>query len=118
MSDHTELIPMTDDEVITPGFDLVRRGYDPHQVDAHIGWLEARLREAESQRAAAEAAAAEARGAAAAAREELAADRPAWKTFRGRITQILDLAENEGAGSRHRRPREADQLHEEARRLR
>src|SRR5512135_1749293 len=118
MSDHTELIPMTDDEVITPGFDLVRRGYDPHQVDAHVGWLEARLREAESQRAAAEAAAAEARGVAAQAREELAAGRPAWETFGGRITEILELAEKEGAEIRQRRTREADQLHEEARRLR
>ncbi|WP_322760759.1 sugar-binding protein [Frankia sp. Cr2] len=108
MSEQTDLIPMSDGTDASPDFDLVRRGYDPHQVRAHVNWLVEQLREAESHRAAAEAAASEAASEAAAVRDDLAANRPAWEDFGGRITQILQLAEEEAAAVRAERTQEAD----------
>ncbi|WP_322778687.1 sugar-binding protein [Frankia sp. Cas4] len=123
MSEQTDLIPMSDGTDASPDFDLVRRGYDPHQVKAHVNWLVEQLREAESHRAAAEAAASEAASETATARDHLAANRPAWEEFGGRITQILQLAEEEAADVRAERTREVDaalqqaqQEHAEARR--
>jgi hypothetical protein len=117
MTEHTDLIPMGDGSEASPGFDLVRRGYDPHQVNAHVNWLVEQLREAESHRAAAEAAASEAAAESARIRDDLAANRPAWEEFGGRITQILQLAEEEAATVRAERTREADAQLEEARRI-
>ncbi len=117
MTEQTDLIPMSDDAAASPGFDLVRRGYDPHQVDAHVGWLVEQLREAESHRAAAEAAAADAASEASRVRDDLAAGRPAWEEFGGRITQILQIAEEEGTAIRAQRTRDADAHLEEARRV-
>lgn len=117
MTEHTDLIPMADGSEAAPGFDLVRRGYDPHQVNAHVTWLVEQLREAESHRAAAEAAASEAAAESARIRDDLAANRPAWEEFGGRITQILQLAEEEAATVRTERTREADAQLEEARRI-
>jgi hypothetical protein len=117
MTEQTDLIPMSEDAAASPGFDLVRRGYDPHQVNAHVGWLVEQLREAESHRAAAEAAAAEAAAESSRVRDDLAAGRPAWEEFGGRITQILQLAEEEGAAIRAQRSRDADAHLEEARRV-
>jgi chromosome segregation ATPase len=117
MSEHTDLIPMSEDAAASPGFDLVRRGYDPHQVDAHVGWLEERLREAEGHRSAAEAAASDAATEAARAREDLSSNRPAWEDFGGRITKILQLAEEEGATVREARTHEADHHLEQARQV-
>ena len=117
MTDHTDLIPMSGDGDSAPTFDLVRRGYDPQQVNAHVNWLVEQLREAESHRAAAEAAASEAAAEAARIRDDLAANRPAWEEFGGRITQILQLAEEEAATVRAERTREAEAQLEEARRI-
>ncbi|WP_239335248.1 sugar-binding protein [Frankia sp. CiP3] len=117
MSEQTDLIPMSDGTDASPDFDLVRRGYDPHQVKAHVNWLVEQLREAESHRAAAEAAASEAASEAAAARDDLAANRPAWEEFGDRITQILQLAEEEAAAVRAERTREAEVALQEAERV-
>jgi len=117
MTEHTDLIPMGGEGEGAPAFDLVRRGYDPHQVNAHVNWLVEQLREAESHRAAAEAAASEAAAEAARIRDDLAAGRPAWEEFGGRITQILQLAEEEAATVRAERTREAEAQLEEARRI-
>jgi vacuolar-type H+-ATPase subunit H len=117
MTEHTDLIPMADGSEAAPGFDLVRRGYDPHQVNAHVTWLVEQLREAESHRAAAEAAASEAAADSARIRDDLAANRPAWEEFGGRITQILQLAEEEAATVRAERTRDVDAQLEEARRI-
>ncbi|WP_131748307.1 sugar-binding protein [Frankia sp. Cppng1_Ct_nod] len=117
MTEQTDLIPMSDGTDAAPDFDLVRRGYDPHQVKAHVNWLVEQLREAESHRAAAEAAASEAATEAASVRDDLAANRPAWEEFGGRITQILQLAEEEAAVVRAERTREAEVALEEARQV-
>lgn len=117
MTEHSDLIPMSGEGDGAPGFDLVRRGYDPHQVNAHVNWLVEQLREAESHRAAAEAAASEAAAEAARVRDDLAANRPAWEEFGGRITQILQLAEEEAATVRAERTRDAESQLEEARRI-
>ncbi|WP_250281311.1 MULTISPECIES: sugar-binding protein [unclassified Frankia] len=115
MTEQTDLIPMSGGGDASPEFDLVRRGYDPHQVRAHVNWLVEQLREAESHRAAAEAAASEAAIEAATLRDDLAANRPAWEEFGGRITKILQLAEEEAAAVRAERTREAEVALEEAR---
>jgi vacuolar-type H+-ATPase subunit H len=117
MTEHTDLIPMAGEGDGSPGFDLVRRGYDPHQVNAHVNWLVEQLREAEAHRSAAEAAASEAAAEAARVRDDLAANRPAWEEFGGRITQILQLAEEEAATVAAERTRDADSQLEEARRI-
>jgi chromosome segregation ATPase len=117
MTEHTDLMPMSDGGDGSPEFDLVRRGYDPGQVKAHVNWLVEQLREAEQHRAAAEAAAAEAATEAALVRDDLAANRPAWEEFGGRITQILQLAEEEAAVVRAERTRDVDAQLEEARRV-
>ncbi|WP_018640729.1 sugar-binding protein [Parafrankia elaeagni] len=117
MTEHSDLIPMAGEGEGAPGFDLVRRGYDPQQVNAHVNWLVEQLREAESHRAAAEAAASEAATEAARVRDDLAANRPAWEEFGGRITQILQLAEEEAATVRAERTRDAEAQLEEARRI-
>ncbi|MBX6387604.1 MAG: sugar-binding protein [Frankia sp.] len=117
MTEHSDYIPMAGEGDGSPGFDLVRRGYDPHQVNSHVNWLVEQLREAEAHRAAAEAAASEAAAEAARIRDDLAANRPAWDEFGGRITQILMLAEEEAATLRAERTREAEAQLEEARRI-
>jgi len=117
MTEHSDMMPMGGEVEGSPGFDLVRRGYDPHQVNSHVAWLMEQLREAEAHRAAAEAAASEAAAEAARVRDDLAAGRPAWDDFGGRITQILMLAEEEAATVRSERTREADSQLEEARRI-
>jgi vacuolar-type H+-ATPase subunit H len=117
MTEHSDMMPMSGEVDGSPGFDLVRRGYDPHQVNSHVAWLMEQLREAEAHRAAAEAAASEAAAEAARVRDDLAAGRPAWDDFGGRITQILILAEEEAATVRSERTREADSQLEEARRI-
>ncbi len=117
MTEHTDLIPMAGETDGPPAFDLVRRGYDPNQVTHHVNWLVEQLREAEAHRAAAEAAASEAASEAARVRDDLAANRPAWEEFGGRVTQILQLAEEEAATVRAERTREAEAQLEEARRI-
>ncbi|SNQ46019.1 conserved hypothetical protein [Frankia canadensis] len=117
MTEHTDLIPMAGESDGPPAFDLVRRGYDPNQVTHHVNWLVEQLREAEAHRAAAEAAASEAASEAARVRDDLAANRPAWEEFGGRVTQILQLAEEEAATVRAERTREAEAQLEEARRI-
>jgi vacuolar-type H+-ATPase subunit H len=117
MTEHNDLIPMASEGEGSPGFDLVRRGYDPHQVNSHVNWLVEQLREAEAHRTAAEAAASEAAAESARVRDDLAANRPAWEEFGGRITQILQLAEEEAATVRAERTRDADAQLEEARRI-
>lgn len=117
MTEQTDIIPMAEDVAAPPAFDFVRRGYDPHQVNAHVGWLVEQLRDAESHRAAAEAAASEAAAESARVQDDLAANRPAWEEYGGRITQILQLAEEEGAAIRAARSRDADAHLEEARRV-
>ncbi|ONH28108.1 sugar-binding protein [Pseudofrankia asymbiotica] len=117
MTEHSDLIPMAGEGEGSPGFDLVRRGYDPHQVNSHVAWLMEQLREAEAHRAAAEAAASEAAAEAARIRDDLASGRPAWDDFGGRITQILMLAEEEAATVRSERTRDAEAQLDEARRI-
>jgi len=115
MSEHTDLLPLRGPDEGGPVFDLVRRGYDREQVDSHLAWLEERVHEAEQAREAAEASASQAAADAEHAREELEAGRPSWDELGERISQILNLAEEEGKEIRAARVREADQLHAQAR---
>jgi cell division septum initiation protein DivIVA len=115
MSEHTDLLPLRGPEEGGPVFDLIRRGYDREQVDSHLAWLEERVHEAEQAREAAEASASQAAADAERAREELESGRPSWDALGERITQILNLAEEEGAEIRAARSREADQLLAQAR---
>ena len=117
MDDNTDLIPLRPEEEAPPTFDLVRRGYDRHQVDGHLAWLEERLRETESLRSAAEHAAARAAAEAAGARDELEQNRPDWASFGERIGSILRLAEDEAAELRQRGARDAEHLAADARRM-
>jgi vacuolar-type H+-ATPase subunit H len=117
MSEHNDLLPLRSPEEAPPAFELVRRGYDRDQVDNHLGWLEDQLRNAEIARDAAEHAAASAAAEAEAAREELESGRPQWHEFGDRITEILNLAEEQGAQIRAQRSQEADELLQEARQL-
>ena len=117
MSEHNDLLPLRSPEEGGPAFELVRRGYDRDQVDNHLGWLEDQLRNAEIARDAAEHAAASAAAEAEAAREELESGRPQWHEFGDRITEILNLAEEQGAQIRAQRSQEADELLQEARQL-
>ncbi|HEY2719946.1 MAG TPA: hypothetical protein VGI52_09960 [Solirubrobacteraceae bacterium] len=117
MSEHNDLLPLRSPEEVPPAFELVRRGYDRDQVDNHLGWLEDQLRNAEIARDAAEHAAASAAAEAEAAREELESGRPQWHEFGDRITEILNLAEEQGAQIRAQRSQEADELLQEARQL-
>ncbi|MDE3131712.1 MAG: sugar-binding protein, partial [Acidobacteriota bacterium] len=116
MSDN-DLLPLRSPEEAAPAFELVRRGYDRDQVDNHLGWLEDQLRNAEVARDAAEQAAASAAREAEVAREELERGRPQWHEFGDRITEILNLAEDQGAQIRAQRSQEADELLAEARQL-
>jgi chromosome segregation ATPase len=115
MSEHTDLLPLRGPDESGPVFDLIRRGYDREQVDSHLAWLEERVQEAEQAREAAEASAAQATADAEQAREELESGRPSWDALGERISQILNLAEEEGAEIRSARSREADQLLAQAR---
>ncbi len=115
MSEHTDLLPLRSPEEGGPAFELVRRGYDRDQVENHLGWLEDQLRNAEIARDAAEQAAASAAAEAESAREELQSGRPQWHEFGDRITQILTLAEEQGAQIRTQRSQEADELLADAR---
>lgn len=115
MSEHTDLLPLRSPEEGGPAFELVRRGYDRDQVENHLGWLEDQLRNAEIARDAAEQAAATASADAEAARDELERGRPKWHEFGEHITQILTLAEDQGAEIRAQRVREADELLADAR---
>src|ERR1700710_1880394 len=110
MSEHTDLLPLRGPEEGGPVFDLIRRGYDREQVDSHLAWLEERVQEAEQAREAAEASASHAPADAERGPEELESGRPSWDALGERITQILNLAEEEGAEIRAARSREADQL--------
>jgi cell division septum initiation protein DivIVA len=115
MSEHTDLLPLRSPEEGGPAFELVRRGYDRDQVENHLGWLEDQLRNAEIARDAAEQVAASASAEAEAAREELASGRPQWHELGDRITQMLTLAEEQGAEIRAQRSQEADELLTDAR---
>jgi hypothetical protein len=117
MSEQNDLLPLRSPEEAVPAFELVRRGYDRDQVDNHLGWLEDQLRNAEIARDAAEHAAASAAADAEGAREELESGRPQWHEFGDRITEILNLAEEQGAQIRAQRSQEADELLQEARQL-
>lgn len=117
MSEHNDLLPLRSPEEAAPAFELVRRGYDRDQVDNHLGWLEDQLRNAEIARDAAEHAAASAAAEAESARDELERGRPQWHEFGDRITEILNLAEDQGAQIRAQRSQEADELLAEARQL-
>lgn len=117
MSEQTDLLPLRSPEEGGPAFELVRRGYDRDQVENHLGWLEDQLRNAEIARDAAEQAAASAAAEAEAAREELQSGRPQWHELGDRITQILTLAEEQGAQIRAQRSQEADELLAEARQI-
>src|SRR5947199_9322196 len=108
MSENIDLLPLRSPEEGGPAFELVRRGYDRDQVESHLGWLEDQLRNAEPARDAAEQVAATAAAEAEAARDELESGRPQWHEFGDRITQILTLAEEQGAQIRSQRSREAD----------
>ena len=110
MSEHNDLLPLRSPEEGGPAFELVRRGYDRDQVENHLGWLEDQLRNAEIARDAAEHAAASAAAEAETAREALESGRPEWHELGERITQILTLAEDQGAEIRLQRTREAEQL--------
>ncbi len=110
MSEHNDLLPLRSPEEGGPAFELVRRGYDRDQVENHLGWLEDQLRNTEIARDAAEQAAAAAAAEAEAAREELERGRPQWHELGDRITQILNLAEEQGTEIRLQRTREAEQL--------
>ena len=110
MSEHNDLLPLRSPEEGGPAFELVRRGYDRDQVENHLGWLEDQLRSAEIARDAAEHAAASAAAEAETAREALESGRPEWHELGERITQILTLAEDQGAEIRTQRTREAEQL--------
>jgi chromosome segregation ATPase len=111
--DENDLVPLRSEET-EPAFDLVRRGYDRHQVDGHIAWLEARLRESESARATAEYAASQAAGEVAATRRELADNRPSWESLGRRVGQILTLAEEQAAELRQRAAADVEGLREQA----
>jgi hypothetical protein len=115
MSEPNDLLPLRSPEEGGPAFELVRRGYDRDQVENHLGWLEDQLRNAEIARDAAEQAAASAAADAEAARAALDSGRPQWEEFGERITQILTLAEEQGAEIRYQRSREADELLTDAR---
>ena len=115
MSEHTDLLPLRGPDEGGPVFDLVRRGYDREQVDSHLAWLEERVHEAEQARESAEASASQATADAEQAREELESGRPSWDALGERISQILNLAEEEGMEIRASRSREADQLLAQAR---
>ncbi len=115
MSEHTDLLPLRSPEEGGPAFELVRRGYDRDQVENHLGWLEDQLRNAEIARDAAEQVAATASAEAEAAREALELGRPQWNELGDRITQILNLAEEQGTEIRVQRTREADELLADAR---
>jgi cell division septum initiation protein DivIVA len=115
MSENTDLLPLRGPEEGGPVFDLVRRGYDREQVDSHLAWLEERVHEAEQARESAEASASQSTADAERAREELESGRPSWDSLGERISQILNLAEEEGAEIRTARSREADQLLAQAR---
>ena len=115
MSEQTDLLPLRSPEEGGPAFELVRRGYDRDQVENHLGWLEDQLRNTEIARDAAEQAAATAAAEAEAARDELERGRPQWHELGDRVTQILTLAEEEGASIRASRLVEADELLAEAR---
>jgi cell division septum initiation protein DivIVA len=117
MSEHTDLLPLRSPEEGGPAFELVRRGYDREQVENHLGWLEDQLRNTEIARDAAEHAAASAAAEAEAAREALESGRPLWHELGDRITQILTLAEDQGAEIRAQRTAEADQLLADARQV-
>jgi cell division septum initiation protein DivIVA len=117
LSEHTDLLPLRSPEEGGPAFELVRRGYDRDQVENHLGWLEDQLRNAEIARDAAEQAAASAAAEAESAREELESGRPQWHELGERITQILTLAEEQGAQIRAQRSQEADELLAEARQI-
>src|ERR1700712_4734488 len=114
MSEHTDLLPLRSPEEGGPAFELVRRGYDREQVENHLGWLEDQLRNAEIARDAAEHAAASAAAESEAAREALESGRPQWHELGERVTQILDLAEEQGAEIRAQRIEQADLLLAEA----
>jgi vacuolar-type H+-ATPase subunit H len=115
MSEQNDLLPLRSPEEGGPAFELVRRGYDRDQVENHLAWLEDQLRNAEIARDAAEHAAATASTEAEAAREELERGRPQWHELGDRVTQILTLAEEQGADIRAQRTREADELLNQAR---
>jgi DivIVA domain-containing protein len=115
----------TDETTHAQGFSMVRRGYDPTEVDAHLTWLEERLRESEEHREVAETAAADAAEVATRATEESAlarsdaeTSRPSWNELGGRIAQIFQLAEEEAAVVSAERTRDADEQLAESRRLR
>jgi cell division septum initiation protein DivIVA len=117
MSEHTDLLPLRSPEEGGPAFELVRRGYDREQVENHLGWLEDQLRNTEIARDAAEHAAAAAAAEAEAAREALESGRPLWHELGDRVTQILTLAEDQGAEIRAQRTAEAEQLLADARQV-
>ena len=117
MSEHTDLLPLRSPEEGGPAFELVRRGYDREQVENHLGWLEDQLRNAEIARDAAEHAAASAAAEAESAREALESGRPLWHELGDRVTQILTLAEDQGAEVRAQRTTEAEQLLADARQI-
>jgi hypothetical protein len=115
MSEQSDLLPLRSPEEGGPAFELVRRGYDREQVENHLGWLEDQLRNAEIARDAAEHAAASAAAEAESAREALESGRPLWHELGDRVTQILTLAEDQGAEVRAQRTAEAEQLLADAR---
>jgi DivIVA domain-containing protein len=84
----------------TEGFDLVLRGYDRHQVDAHLARTAALVTDMQEALAAAGARESAYAAELAAVRAELERGRPTFDALGERVAQMLTLAEAEAAQMR------------------
>jgi DivIVA domain-containing protein len=98
------------------GFDLVLRGYDRHQVDAHLARTAALVTDMQEALAAAGARETALAAELAAVRAELERGRPSFDALGERVSQLLGLAETEADQLRASARAEADETRASAER--
>lgn len=98
------------------GFDLVLRGYDRHQVDAHLARTAALVTDLQEALAAAGARESALAAELAAVRAELERGRPTFDALGERVAQMLTLAETEAAQLRREAEHDAAALRSAAER--